>query len=106
MHLFDAPYSLSFCPLQSSSSLLGRPWNEKFEALGLLSLRRLRWLTAKVSGATVEIMDTPYLHGDGIWTEYRIPNIDRISYLYLGFVSQLVHQGNTLRFSRLRLYFI
>ena len=54
----------------------------------------------------VEIMDIPYLHGDDIWTEYRIPNIDRISYLYLGFVSQLVHQGNTLRLSRLRLYFI
>ena len=54
----------------------------------------------------VEIMDIPYLHGDDIWTEYRIPNIDRISYLYLGFVSQLVHQGNTLRLSRIRLYFI
>jgi hypothetical protein len=35
----------------------------------------------------VEIMDIPYLHGDDIWTEYRIPNIDRISYLYPGFVS-------------------
>ena len=57
-------------------------------------------------GISVEIMDIPYLHGDDIWTEYRIPNIDRISYLYLGFVSQLVHQGNTLRLSRLRLYFI
>ncbi len=63
-------------------------------------------MTAKVSGATVEIMDIPYLHGDDIWTEYRMPNIDRISYLYLGFVSQLVHRGNTLRLSRLRLYFI
>ena len=87
MHLFDAPYSLSFRPLQSSSSLLGRPWHEKFGALGLLSLRRLRWLTAKVSRATVEIMDIPYLHGDGIWTEYRILNIDRISCVYPGFVS-------------------
>ncbi len=35
----------------------------------------------------VEIMDIPYLHGDGIWAEYRILNIDRIFYLYLGFVS-------------------
>ena len=35
----------------------------------------------------VEIMDIPYLHGEDIWTEYRIPNIDRISYVYLGFVS-------------------
>ena len=32
-------------------------------------------------------MDIPYLHSDGIWAEYRISNIDRISYLYLGFVS-------------------
>ena len=87
MHLFDAPYSLSFRPLQSLFSLLGRPWHDKFEALGLLSLRRLRWLTAKVSGATVEIMDIPYLHGDDIWAEYRIPNIGRISYLYFGLVS-------------------
>jgi hypothetical protein len=35
----------------------------------------------------VEIMDIPYLHGDDIWAEYRIPNMYRISYLYLGFVS-------------------
>ncbi len=35
----------------------------------------------------VEIMDIPYLHGDGIWIEYRIPNIDGIFYLYLEFVS-------------------
>uniref|UniRef100_A0A0E0GZL8 EGF-like domain-containing protein n=1 Tax=Oryza nivara TaxID=4536 RepID=A0A0E0GZL8_ORYNI len=35
----------------------------------------------------VEIMDTPYLHGDDIWTGYRILNIDRISCLYLGSVS-------------------
>ena len=35
----------------------------------------------------VEIMDIPYLHGEDIWTEYRIPNIDRISYVYPGFVS-------------------
>jgi hypothetical protein len=36
---------------------------------------------------TVEIMDIPYLHGDDIWTEYRIPNMDGISYLYFGLVS-------------------
>ncbi len=70
-----------FRPLQSSFLLLGGPWHDKFEALGLLSLRRLRWLTAKVSGATVEIMDIPYLHGDDIWTGYRIPNTDGIFYL-------------------------
>ena len=35
----------------------------------------------------VEIMGIPYLHGDDIWTEYRIPNMDRISYMYSGFVS-------------------
>nr|CAE04994.2 OSJNBb0093G06.2 [Oryza sativa Japonica Group] len=35
----------------------------------------------------VEIMGIPYLHGDGIRAGYRIPNVDRISSLYLGFVS-------------------
>ena len=73
--------------LSALYSLLGRFWLEEFEVLGLSSLRGLRWSTAKDSGATVEIMGIPYLHGDGIRTGYRIPNVDRISYLYLGFVS-------------------
>ena len=68
-------------------SPLGRFWLEEFEVLGLSTLRRLRWSTAKDSGATVEIMGIPYLHGDGIWIGYRILNVDRISYLYFGFVS-------------------
>jgi|UPI0001C7C8FE hypothetical protein len=45
------------------------------------------FLGIKPHFALVEIMDIPYLHGDDIWTEYRIPNIDRISYVYPGFVS-------------------
>ena len=51
------------------------------EALGLLFFvsRRLFWSTAKVSGATMEIMVTPYLHGGYIPAGYTVPNIDRIS---------------------------
>ena len=59
-------------PLTSSSQIFSS------RSLDLLSLS---------SSLRVEIMGIPYLHGDGIRTGYRIPNVDRISYLYLGFVS-------------------
>ena len=62
--------------------------------------------TAKVSGATVEIMDTPYLHGMYSPTGYGVPCIDRISLKGLGLNSKLVCQGKTRDPSRLRLYLI
>ncbi len=40
--------------------------------------------TVKVSGATVEIMTTLYLHGMYSQTRYRVPCIDRISLRGLG----------------------
>ncbi len=46
--------------------------------------------TVKVSGATVEIMDTPYLHGMNCPTGYGVPCIDRISLRGLGLNSKLV----------------
>ncbi len=55
---------------------------------------------------TVEIMDTPYLHGMYSPTGYGVSCIDRISLKGLGFNSKLVCQGNTRDRSRLRLYFI
>ena len=62
--------------------------------------------TVKVSGVTVEIMDTPYLHGMYSPTGYGMPFIDRISLKGLGLNSKLVRQENTWDPSRLRLYFI
>ncbi len=38
-------------------------------------------------GDSVEIMDIPYLHGDGIWAAYRILHTDKIFYMYREFVS-------------------
>ena len=63
-------------------------------------------LTVKVSEATVEIMDTPYLHGIYSLTGYGVPCIDRISLEGFGLNSKLVCQGNIRDPSRLRLYFI
>ncbi len=51
--------------------------------------------TVKVSEATVEIMDTPYLHGMYSPTGYGVPCIDRISLRGLGLNSKLVCQGST-----------
>ena len=78
MHLLDAP-----CFIFALHSLLalGKPEQVelKHSDYCFFVSRRLFWSTAKVSGATVEIMVTPYLHGGYIPAGYMVPNIDRIS---------------------------
>ena len=83
-HVLFSPFAV----FDFSTRQAGASW---IEALGLLffCFEKAILSTAKVSGATVEIMDTPYLHDSYNLVGYTIPNIDRISLWGLGLVFNL-----------------